>query len=344
MIRKIFKWLAILLLVAVIGIGIWGYAPDVPVKELRAKYANAESEFVDLGNGLTVHLRDEGPKDAPAIILLHGSNASLHTWEEWTKRLKGQYRVIAFDQIGHGLTGPDPKDCYSAACFVDTVNRVAANRELAKFYLGGNSMGGGISHEFAKAHPDKLLGLILVDAGGAPDLTPGKRDLPIGFRIMQMPVINKIATVISPRSVIEESLRNSVSKADYINDKEVDLYWEMLRRPGNRDATLKRFSSRQSSMAAEGKPVPEATRAIPTLIIWGDEDKLIPVAAASWFGEQYRGSTVRIFKGVGHIPMQEIPEESAKAVLDWLAKQPDGQAPITQAPITQAPITQATSR
>jgi pimeloyl-ACP methyl ester carboxylesterase len=328
MIRKLFKWLAVLLLVAVIGIGIWGYAPDVPVKELRAKYANAESEFVKLDSGLTVHLRDEGPKDAPAIILLHGSNASLHTWEEWTKRLKGKYRVIRFDQIGHGLTGPDLKDCYSPACFVDTVDRVAANRGLTQFYLGGNSMGGGISHEYAKAHPEKLLGLILVDAGGAPDLTPGKRDLPIGFRIMQMPVINRIATVISPRSLIEKSLRSSVSKGDFIDDKEIDLYWNMLRRPGNRDATLKRFSERPARKAEEGGPLPAATRAIPTLIIWGDEDKLIPVAAAGWFAKQYPDSTTRIFKGVGHIPMQEVPEESAKAVSDWLATQKAAQATL----------------
>lgn len=321
MIRKFVKWLAILLLVAVIGVGIWGYAPDIPVEELRAKYANAESEFIDLGNGLTVHLRDEGPTDAPAIILLHGSNASLHTWEEWTKQLKGQYRIIRFDQIGHGLTGPDPKDCYSATCFTDTVERVAKNRGLAKFYLGGNSMGGGIAHEYAKAHPERLLGLILVDAGGAPDLTPGKRNLPIGFKIMQMPVINRIATIISPRSVIEKSLRSSVSKGDFIDDKEIDLYWNMLRRPGNREATLKRFSERAARQAEESAAAPEATRKIPTLIIWGDEDKLIPVAAADWFAKHYPDSTVRIFKGVGHIPMQEVPEESAKAVRDWLTTQ-----------------------
>jgi pimeloyl-ACP methyl ester carboxylesterase len=328
MIRKFFKWLAILLMVAIIGIGIWGYAPDVTMDELRAKYANAESEFVKLDNGLTVHLRDEGPKDAPAIILLHGSNASLHTWDEWTKRLSGQYRIIRFDQIGHGLTGPDLKDCYSPACFVDTVNRVAANRGLTKFYLGGNSMGGGVSNEFAKVHPKKLLGLILVNAGGAPDLTPGKRDLPIGFRIMAMPGVNRIATVISPRSVIERSLRSSVSKDSFINDKEIDLYWEMLRRPGNRDATLKRFSSRDARRSAEATPIPEAAKALPVLIIWGDQDKLIPVAAADWFAKQYPNSTSLIFKGVGHIPMQEIPEESAKAVNDWLAAQAGVQATL----------------
>ena len=92
--RRFLKGLAFFLIVAIGGIIFWGYAADVPVNDLRTKYANAESEFVDLGDGLTVHLRDEGPKDAPAIILLHGSNASLHTWQQWVDRL-GSAQVMA---------------------------------------------------------------------------------------------------------------------------------------------------------------------------------------------------------------------------------------------------------
>ncbi len=314
MIRKILQWAAILLLVAVIGIGVWGYAPDIPVKELRAKYANAESEFVTLDNGLTVHLRDEGPKDAPTIILLHGSNASLHTWQQWVDRLGSDYRIIRFDQIGHGLTGPDQKDCYSAACFIDTVSRVAANRGIDKFYLGGNSMGGWVTHEFAKQHPEKLLGIILVDAGGAPDAAP--KSLPIGFRIARMPVLNKVMTFITPRSVVERSLRQSVSNKAVVTDTEVDEYWELLRYPGNREATGKRFAqygSRNTSTA-----VPDPTRAIPALILWGDQDKLIPVSAAQYFQSVYRDNVTHIYKGIGHLPMEEAAGRSADDVRKWL--------------------------
>ena len=133
--RKFFKWAAIALLVAVAALFAWGYAPDIPADELRTKYANAESEFVDLGDGLTVHLRDEGPKDAPALILLHGSNASLHTWQQWVDRLAKEYRIIRYDRPGHALTGPHPKAHYSAAGFVDVVDRGAKNRVLSKLCL-----------------------------------------------------------------------------------------------------------------------------------------------------------------------------------------------------------------
>lgn len=314
MIRKFFKWVAILLLIVLIGVGFWGYAPDIPVKELRVKYANAESEFIRLDNGLTVHVRDEGPADAPAIILLHGSNASLHTWEQWTQKLKSEYRIIRFDQIGHGLTGPHPADDYSAKAFVETVSQVAKNRNLGKFYLGGNSMGGWVTHEYAKAHPEKLLGIILVDAGGAPDAKP--KQLPIGFRIALTPGLNRIMQVITPRSVIENSLRQSVSNQSVVTEAEIDEYWELLRRPGNRAATAKRFASYRDPATAE--PVSAQTRAVPALIVWGEEDKLIPVSSTKWFETTYKNSATRIYPRIGHLPMEEAAEASASDVKQWL--------------------------
>jgi pimeloyl-ACP methyl ester carboxylesterase len=318
MIKKSVKYLAITIFLLVLGLGIWGYAGDIPVTVLRAKYANAESEFVDLGNGLTVHLRDEGPKDAPAIILLHGSSSSLHTWDEWTKRLTGKYRIIRFDQIGHGLTGPEPTDCYSAACFTDTVDRIAANRGLTKFILGGNSMGGWVSWEYAKAYPAKLSGLILVDAAGAPAAAP--KSLPIGFRIMRIPGINKLATIITPRSLVEKSLRQSVSKPDYITNKEVDLYWELLRYPGNRDATIKRAMARRAVKAPKDNELPILQ--IPTLILWGEEDTLIPVSAVKWFEAHLPIHKTSIYSKTGHLPMQEVAEQSADDVISWIDNLP----------------------
>ena len=316
MIWKAIKWLLAIFVLALAGLFIWGYAADVPLAELKAKYANAESEFVDLGEGLTVHLRDEGPADAPAIILLHGSNASLHTWDEWTQRMKDKYRIIRFDQPGHGLTGPHPKDDYSVAAFADVVDRVAANRRLGRFTLGGNSMGGGIAYEYAKTHPEKLAGLILVDSGGQPEAKPTA--LPIGFRIMQWPVINELATIITPRSIIDQSLRSSVSKGSYIDDAEVDLYWELLRRSGNREATIKRFGHRSAQPKDAFDPKPLAT---PALILWGEEDRLIPVSSAAWFAKRFPDSRTHIYKGIGHIPMQELPDESARDVIEWMARE-----------------------
>lgn len=296
--------------------------PDTDPAEMRAKYGAAPSQFLALDGGLTVHLRDEGPRDAPAIMLLHGSNADLHTWDPWTQRLSENYRIIRFDQIGHGLTGPAPDGDYSTAAFVATVGNVADKLGLDKFVLGGNSMGGKVALAFAIDHPERLEGLIMVDAGGVPmDAVAGADDDDggggnIGFTIARMPVVNKLVTQITPRSIIEQSLSQSVSNQAVVTPQAVDRYWELLRYPGNRAATLARFGQPEYSF----DPAEVQQVQVPTLIIWGEEDALIPFASAAWFAKNLSDSTTISYRGIGHLPMEEAPEKSAAAVRQWLGE------------------------
>ena len=141
------KWLGrVLLLVVALLLGVYLFlrTPDSDPAAMRAKYGGAPSQFVDLAGGLKVHLRDEGPRDAPVIVLLHGSNDDLHTWDPWAAQLSKSYRVIRFDQIGHGLTGPEPHGDYSPKAFVDTIDQVTTRLGVTRFALAGNSMGGAM--------------------------------------------------------------------------------------------------------------------------------------------------------------------------------------------------------
>jgi pimeloyl-ACP methyl ester carboxylesterase len=314
--KRILTGLAALIVVGLIALFVWGYAPDRDPAVLRTKYANAASQFVDLGGGLTVHVRDEGKRDGPVLVLLHGSNASVQTWEPWVARLGGKYRIISYDQIGHGITGPNPTDDYSVNAFVDVLDRLVLKMGVSRFALAGNSMGGGIALSYAMAHPDKLTALVLVDAGGAPDAKPSS--LPIGFRIARMPVINRLAEVITPRSLIEKSVRQTVSNQAIVDDKMVDRYWDLLLYPGNRRATGLRFSTLRKQ--TNEKAV--AAIKIPTLILWGEEDKLIPVSAGRWFAKTIPGSTLITYPGIGHIPMEETPDKSAADVDTFLGTKP----------------------
>lgn len=295
--------------------------PDTDAAEMRAKYGGAPSQFVDIGDGVTVHLRDEGPKDAPAIMLLHGSNADLHTWEPWVTALTSQYRVIRFDQVGHGLTGPDPAHDYSRANYVADVLAVADKLGLERFIIGGNSMGGKHALAFAIAHPDRVSGLVLVDASGAPmpqDKAAKKNSGGgnIGFRIARMPGINRLVEQITPRSLIAQSLEQSVSVKSIITEPMIDRYWELLRYPGNRRATLKRF----------GYPYESLTEAeiagvtAPTLILWGEEDRLIPVAAGQWLAKVMPTAQITIYPNIGHLPQEEAPAATLGDLLPWLAE------------------------
>lgn len=288
--------------------------PDVPQDVLKARYASPASQFMELRPGFAVHVRDEGPRDAPALFLIHGSNASLHTWEPWVQRLSGRYRVVTLDLQGHGLTGPDPAGCYTAACMADTVEAVRAKLGIERIAIAGNSMGGGVALRYALAHPDRTAALILVDSGGAPIAPKGPP--PIGFRIAQMPVVRDLAAHITPRSVIAETLAKSVSVKSVASPQAVDRYWELLRAPGNRAATMQRFSEPRTPLtAAMLAPLADT----PVLVMWGEEDALIPLDAGRWFVQALPNARRVFYPGIGHLPQEEAPNQSAADVALFLA-------------------------
>ena len=312
------KWLGRTLL-GVVAVLLVGYlllrTPDNDPAAMRAKYGGAPSQFVDLGTGLKVHLRDEGPRDAPVIVLLHGSNDDLHTWDPWTAQLARGYRVIRFDQIGHGLTGPEPHGDYSPKAFVDTIDQVIAKLGVTKFALAGNSMGGANALHYALAHGDKLTALVLLDAGGGPPLSkvPGN----VGFTIARTPVVNQLMLTVTPRSLIEKSLHQSVWNQSVVNPAMVDRFWELLRYPGNRQATLDRFSGEWFTF----DPRQLGTLKMPVLIMWGAHDSLIAPATAQWFGQAIPGSEMIVYPDSGHLPQQEVAERSAYDLDFWLTTQ-----------------------
>lgn len=291
--------------------------PDTERAAMIAKYGGAQSRFVALPDGARVHVRDSGGTGAP-MILLHGSNSSLHTWEPLKRELGSAYRIVSLDLPGHGLTGATPTNRYDTAEMVATVDGVATALGLQRFILGGNSMGGGVSWNYALAHPEKVSALLLLDAGGMP---PRAGDAPpksnIGFRIMRSSFGRWIGGQITPRFLIRQSLEQSVADPARIADADVDRYWELLRFPGNRPATMMRFSRPFVNDRAA-----ERVRSItaPTLVIFGREDRIINPSAAESFRERIAGSEVVMLDGVGHLPMEEAPEQTARVIQEFLAR------------------------
>ncbi len=306
--------LVALVILCCIGIVV-GYTPDTDRAAMRKKYTNAESEFITIAPGLNVHLRDEGVPNGPALVLIHGSNSSLHTWEGWVKQLKDRYRIISIDLPGHGLTGADPKGDYSNARYVDVVNRILMARKIDSAIIAGNSMGGNVAWQFALAQPGKTAALVLLDASGPPVKTD--KPAPIGFRLMRMPGVRDLARVISPRSIFESSAKGSYFDPKKVTPAIVDRYWELNRFPGNRDATVWRFSQFAKQKPAELSQL--ATIKAPTLILWGKQDGVLPVAGADWFAKAIPGSTKIVYDQVGHLPMEEIPDKSAADMRMWLS-------------------------
>lgn len=301
---------------AVLLLGAWAVlrTPDIAVAELRGKYGSPASRYVEITPGQIIHLRDEGPRGGLPVLLLHGSNASLHTWQPWTDRLiAAGYRVVRFDFPGHGLSSPAPWRDYSAAAYVGVTDAVVRRLGLTRFAVAGNSMGGGVAWRYAVAHPEHVAALVLVDAAGQPE--PPGRDLPIGFRIARSPLLRPLAASITPRRLIEQSLHQSVSVDSIVTPALVDRYWELLRYPGNREATIDRFSQPPSPPDEAGLRRIQA----PALVLWGRDDRLIPVGSAAWFAARLPHARVTILDQVGHIPMEEAPDRSLAPVLALLS-------------------------
>lgn len=307
---RILGVLAALLVVAFLVLRV----PDTDRDAMRAKYGAEPSQFVTLPNGQEVHLRDEGPRDALPIILLHGSAADLHTWQPWTDGLREDYRVIRYDQIGHGLTGPAAGRSYTLADFTGDVEQIADHLGLERFVLGGNSMGGWITAGYALANPDRLAGIVLVDASGSPVRRSSGSGGNTGFSIATTPVLNQGMRFITPRSIIEQSLSQSVSNQAVVTPEAVDRYWELLRYPGNRAATIARFATERVVYSDED--IRGLT--IPALILWGEEDALTPVEAGTWYDERLPSSMLITYPGIGHLPHEEAAEATLNDLKEWL--------------------------
>src|SRR5262245_44565854 len=184
-------------------------APDRSVQSLVARWAPAPSEFIDL-QGQLVHLRDVGPRaDALPLVLLHGTSASLHTWEGWDRALQGQHRVISVDLPGFGLTGPWSGRyaawSYRGDDLARFVLELLDHLQVKRFAIAGNSLGGEVAWRVASLAPERVQRLVLVDAAGY-ELNP--QSVPIGFQLARLPGINRAFEWLLPRGVVESSVRN----------------------------------------------------------------------------------------------------------------------------------------
>lgn len=305
------------LLLALVALFFALRTPDTDRDAMIARYGGADAQFAVGPAGQRIHYRDQGKRDAEALVLLHGSNSSLQTWEPLVRRLGDRYRIVTLDLPGHGLTGGTPDKDYSADGMIAAVDVVAARLDLDRFVLGGNSMGGWVAWRYALARPDRIDALLLLDAAGMP-LRAGEKPPPsnIGFRLLQYPLGRWLAAQITPRSLVERSLRGSVERQDIVTDAMIDRYWNLLRFPGNREATsLRAKLDREPAMADRIGAI-----AAPTLILFGKRDRLINPSAAQTFHERITGSEVVMLDGVGHLPMEEAPDATATAIADFLKR------------------------
>jgi pimeloyl-ACP methyl ester carboxylesterase len=307
------RWLMagfVLTVLALLGLAsVW--APDRPVSSLT-RWSPPPSRFIAL-DGMSVHLRDEGPRtDSVPIVLVHGTSASLHTWDGWADSIRGTRRVIRFDLPGFGLTGPSPDQDYSLGAYTRVTLQLLDALGVSRFAIAGNSLGGEVAWHVAAAAPDRVAALILVDAVGYPIVS---QKVPIGFRMARTEGLSWLFTRILPRSVVESSVRSVYGDPSRVSDSLVTRYFELTLREGNRASLPRRFA--QSGNGADSATI--ATLRVPTLIMWGGRDGLIPPDHAGRFARDIEGSRIELFPELGHVPHEEDPVRTAAAARAFLA-------------------------
>jgi pimeloyl-ACP methyl ester carboxylesterase len=312
--QSLVRAFGILLMLTALAVSLT-YAPDRSVDSLVARWALPPSDFMEV-KGQLVHFRDEGPRTDPApLVLLHGTGASLHTWQGWAERLRARRRVITFDLPGFGLTGPFAGDYARDDYRADKLARFTLDfldaLHVQRFAIGGNSLGGEVAWRVAALAPARVDSLILVDASGY-DLVPER--VPAGFKLARIPVFNRIGEFLTPRTLVEDSLRSVYADPSRVDAALVDRYFEMLMREGNRRALALRLQQMPGDLAPERI----RTLRLPTLILWGAQDHLNPSANAERFHHDIAGSQLVVLPNLGHVPQEEDPSTSVAPVRAFL--------------------------
>jgi pimeloyl-ACP methyl ester carboxylesterase len=297
-----------LVLLAVVA----AWAPDRPVETLAERWAPPPSTFLEI-NGMRVHLRDEGPTEEPMpVLLLHGTSASLHTWDGWAEVLAQRRRVVRVDLPGFGLTGPFPHDDYDISRYLEFLAGLLDRLGIERAVVAGNSFGGQLAWELAAELPERVAALVLVDAAGYPFMPDS---VPIGFRIARQPWLRPLMNMLLPRRMIESSLRNVYGNPARVSDELVARYYELTLREGNRRALGLRMDH---AVPTAERSARIATLTQPVLILWGGRDRLIPPDHGERFAADIPWSRLVLFPELGHVPHEESPDETLEPVLFFL--------------------------
>ncbi len=282
---------------------------DIDLNELKDKYAYPSSSFISI-DGINVHYRDVGKGEA--ILLIHGTGASLHTWEKWIDILSPGYRVISFDLPGFGLTGPDPNHNYQISRYTAILDSLMVKLKVDSFHIAGNSLGGLVAWRYTSQFPQKILTLNLIDASGLPQ--PGKKP-PFIFQLAKLPVLSTLMQKVTPKSIIKNSMLDVYKNDQLVTEKLIDRYFELSLREGNRTAFVKRMS--QLNEKLDINDLKKITA--PVLIQWGKDDRWIPLAKGYEFKKIIPKAELKIYNS-GHVPMEENPMETVEDYMIFLKK------------------------
>jgi pimeloyl-ACP methyl ester carboxylesterase len=300
----------VLLLAAALTVFWFSRPADVSFDEARASLPNsAYSHFADI-DGVRIHYQEKG--NGTPLVLIHGYTSSTYSWKDVFQPLSQNFRVIAVDLKGFGFSGKPDGD-YSRRAQAILIGHLLEFLKIDKAWLCGNSMGAEVALNLALVNPERVAGLILIDSAGID--VPGSGSL--APKYLQIPVVGRVLTALALRSnkLVRQGLEKSFYDPAKVTDERVANYYRPLQTRGGQLAAVRaRTQSAQFPIEQDLGRIN-----LPTLIIWGAADKLIPLAAGRKLNSLIKDSQLVIFDNCGHLPQEEMPERVVDEIMRFLA-------------------------
>jgi len=259
-------------------------------------------------DGTRLRLIDSGAVGATAVVFIHGLGASMYSWRyQLPATLSAGYRVVAFDNRGFGFSDK-PEQGYTNAEYAHLVVALLDSLRIASAVLVGHSMGGAIAVEVAQAHPDRVRGMVLIDAAGFGMRWPGV------LKIARWPYLGAVATALRGRWITGRIMRSTYADPHKVTDADVDQYYAPVPDPDYgralrgvlREFRFDTLGGRLASVQA------------PTLIVWGAADRWIGLSEGSRFARELPRSEFVLLERTGHDAPEESPDDVNRLLVDFL--------------------------
>jgi pimeloyl-ACP methyl ester carboxylesterase len=254
--------------------------------------------------------------EGPPIVLIHGISCSVLEWEHVINTLAQQHRVFALDLLGHGLTDKPLDASYDIACLSQFTLAFMDKMGLTSAALVGNSLGARIALECAAIAPDRVTSLVL-SAPAAVDKTAL-----FDFRLASMPFLGEIVTAPNPIGT-GKIWRSAFADPAFATAALITEKVALAKLPGAGKAFLKALRSLLGFGGFKPEVLQDTHEKIrrvkaPTLVIWGQQDRFLPISHLSTFMGLMPGAQAAVIDHCGHAPMIECVAEFNRLTLGFL--------------------------
>lgn len=269
------------------------------------------SRFVDV-DGVRVHYQEAGESNAPVLVLIHGFASSTLVWSKVFLRLAAAgFRVIAIDMLGFGYSGKPRNGEYTIAGQANLLISLLDRLNIKRATLVGSSYGGAVAATCALDYPQRVEKLVLIGTVN--------NNRPLGYKLMRVFGARVFGDVVSPlligsRLLLRHRMKQVYDRHEWLLDeRRVDARHLTLRASGTQRAIIRTVRGWDAERISRDAHLIKQ----PTLLLWGENDREIPLADGEQLHEKIPGARLIVFLNCGHIPHEEYPEEFTGVVADF---------------------------